>query len=126
MPVLMLKRIDESPIGEWNDDDYSDSNREVEVRWGSAHWLTVSSCRDFAPVFKLLQLRSWLFGFMSGLNSVMTAQGELFEETEIDALPVRVDKYCSENPLNTLGQAANALGIDAMLMRGVASGRIKL
>jgi len=43
MPVLMLKRIDESPIGEWNDDDYSDSNREVEVRWGSAHWLTVSS-----------------------------------------------------------------------------------
>jgi hypothetical protein len=73
----------------------------------------------------LLQLRAWLFGYVSGANSAMQPEGELFDEGDSDGLAAWIDKYCSEEPLSRIGDGANLLVRD-LLTRGIASGKIKL
>jgi hypothetical protein len=72
-----------------------------------------------------LQLRSWLFGFMSGVNDAMQAQGDLLAGQDADALVVWMDKYCSDSPLVKIDEGANSLARE-LLTRGMVEGRIKL
>jgi hypothetical protein len=45
-------------------------------------------------------LRSWLFGFISGLNFESTS-GDFLRGKDPDGLTAWIDSYCQKNPLNT-------------------------
>jgi hypothetical protein len=73
----------------------------------------------------VLQLRAWILGFVSGVNNGIEAEGELFGGDDGNGLIAYIDKYCADNPLDTVGNASNHLAGD-LFIRGVASGKLKL
>jgi hypothetical protein len=57
----------------------------------------------------------WVGGFLSGVNWVTTVHNKiniLGKPVDPDGLFAWVDNYCATNPLNTISQAANALGME--------------
>lgn len=73
---------------------------------------------------RVLQLRAWLFGFVSGVNNASQFEGELFGAEDADGLVAYIDKHCANDPLDALGEASNAL-VKELLVRGLATGKLK-
>lgn len=57
------------------------------------------------------QLKSWLMGYVSGMNSAL-GETELFGRSDGESMVVRIDVWCLKNPNQTVGEAAAYLVID--------------
>ena len=61
---------------------------------------------------KSLQLRAWLFGFISGINAGLQPHGDMLAGEGSEAFAGWVDRYCQDNPTQSLGDAANEMATD--------------
>jgi hypothetical protein len=68
--------------------------------------------------------QEWVAGFLSGANSIIVPEDKIdtLAQPNLDAqgLYAWVDNYCIAHPLNTIAQAADALGGELIHRAGVA------
>lgn len=48
--------------------------------------------------------RSWVLGYLSGLNALSSV--DFLKGFEVEGISAAIDKYCRENPLNDVADAA--------------------
>jgi hypothetical protein len=64
-------------------------------------------------------------GFLSGVNHVTTIDLptlDMFDNIDAQGIYAWVDNYCGAQPLNTIGEAADALSSELLKRAGAAHG----
>jgi hypothetical protein len=72
-----------------------------------------------------LAYQAWIAGFLSGVNHITTIDlptVDIFDNIDTQGIYAWVDNYCGANPLNTIGEAADALGSELLKRAAAAKG----
>lgn len=59
--------------------------------------------------FDLLTTRSWLLGYLSGYNALLSEEIDLLDDIDADTITLWMDNYCSKNPAKGLTDGARQL-----------------
>ena len=73
---------------------------------------------------KALQLRAWLFGFISGINAGLQTHGDMLVGEGPETFANWVDKFCKQQPARSLAAAANAMATE-FVGSAVTAGKLK-
>lgn len=73
---------------------------------------------------KVLQLRAWLFGFVSGINAGLQPHGDMLIGENSETFAGWIDNYCQKIQARSLGSAANEMATE-FVNRALAAGKLR-